>query len=135
MALTEQHTAFKFAGGIETKMDSKAVPPVRLLALRNGVFTRAISIKKRNGYSLLARAIDGSVSLITGAKRLAAREDELLLFTTARCYSKQSGANQWTDAGALVAPLGHDRPAVHTSTAQTMPDHATNGGVTAYAWE
>lgn len=135
MGLQEQHVAFKFAGGVETKMDPKAVPAVRLLALENGVFSRAISIKKRNGYERLARDIDRSSDLVTGARRLAARDDELLLFTLGNCYSKQSGVDQWTDAGALVAPIGYDRAAVHTGTAQTTPDHATNGGVTVFAWE
>ncbi len=135
MALQEQHIAFKFTGGVETKMDSKAVPGVRLLGLENGVFHRMGSIKKRNGYSLLARTIDGSVSLVEDARRLAARWDELLLFTNNRCYSKQSGADQWTDVGALVAPTGFDRPAVHTGSSQTVPDHATLSGVRVYAWE
>ena len=135
MALQEAQQSFKFAGGVETKMDSKAVPPVRLLALENGVFSGAISIKKRNGYALLSRAIDDSVDLVTEGLRLGTRDDELLLFTPNRCYSKQTGADQWTDAGALIAPLGSDRAAVHTGTAQSMPDRATNAGVTVYAWE
>ncbi len=135
MPLQEQNISYKFAGGVETKMDSKAVPAARLLALENGVFSRAISIKKRNGYAPRSRVIDGATSLIRGAQRLAKRDDELLLFTANRCYSNQSVADQWTDAGALLAPVGSDRAAVHTSTAQTMPDRATNGGVTAYAWE
>lgn len=135
MGLQEQQIAFKFAGGVETKMDSKAVPPARLLTLENGVFTRAISIRKRNGYEALSRSVDGSVPRITGARRLAARDNELLQFTQNRCYSKQSGADQWTDAGALIAPIGYDRAAVHTGTAQSMPDRATNQGVTVYAWE
>lgn len=135
MGLQEQQISFKFVGGVETKMDSKAVPGVRLLGLENGVFHRAGSIKKRNGYSLLSRVIDDSSSLIEDARRLAARDDELLLFTRNRCYSKQSGANQWTDAGALIAPIGDETPVVHTGTAQTTPDRATNAGVTAYAWE
>lgn len=135
MGLQEQHRAYKFAGGVETKMDSKAVPAIRLLALENGVFSRAISIKKRNGYERLARAVDGTTMLIEAARRMAARDDELLLFTLGHCYSKQSGVDQWTDCGAIVAPIGYDRAAVHTGTAQTTPDHATNGGITAYAWE
>ncbi len=135
MGLQEQHVAFKFAGGIETKMDSKAVPAVRLLGLENGVFHRASSIKKRNGYSLLSRTIDGSASLVEDARRLAARDDELLLFTLTRCYSQQSEIDQWSDAGALIAPLGSERPVVRTGSAQTMPDHAINAGVVAYAWE
>lgn len=136
MGLTEQQVSFKFVGGVETKMDSKAVPAIRLLGLENGVFHRASSIKKRNGYELLAKAVDGSASVYSGAKRLATRDNELLLFTDNRCYSRQSAdVDQWIDAGALIAPTGYDRPAVHTGTAQTTPDHATNGGVTAYAWE
>lgn len=135
MGLQEQHVAFKFAGGVETKMDSKAVPSVRLLALENGVFSRAISIKKRNGYERLARVVDSSSTLIEGARRLATRDDELLLFTRGRCYSKQTVADQWTDAGALLAPIGYDRAAVHTGTQQITPDHATYGGVTVFAWE
>ncbi len=135
MALQEQHVAFKFAGGVETKMDSKAVPPVRLLALENGIFSGAISIKKRNGYTPLARVIDGDTDLISGAKRLAARDAELLQFTANRCYSKQTGTDQWTDAGALIAANGIERFAVNTSSQQTMPDHASSGGVTVHAWE
>lgn len=135
MALQEQSISFKFSGGVETKMDPKAVPGVRLLALENGVFTKAISIKKRNGYTAQSRKIDGSTALVSGAKRLGARDDELLQFTSARCYSKQSDVDQWVDAGAVVCAVGSDRPAVNTGTQQTAPDHATNAGVTAYAWE
>lgn len=135
MGLQEQHIAFKFAGGVETKMDSKAVPATRLLALENGVFTRAISIKKRNGYEALSRSIEGSSTVVSGARRLAVRDAELLQFTNARCYSKQNVEEQWADAGALICATGYDRPAVHTGSQQTMPDHATNRGITAYAWE
>ena len=59
MGYQEQQVSFKFAGGVETKMDSKAVPATRLLALENGVFTRAISIKKRNGHERRSRTIAG----------------------------------------------------------------------------
>lgn len=135
MGLLEQQIAFKFAGGVETKMDSKAVPPARLLSLENGVFSRAISIKKRNGYSRRSKAIENSSSVVSGARRMATRGDELLLFTDNRCYSQQVDADQWTDAGALIAPVGNERPALHTGTAQTVADRAVANGVAAYAWE
>lgn len=135
MALQEQQISFRFAGGVETKADEKSVPGTRLLALENGVFTRAISIQKRNGYDLLSRAIDGTTDLVTGAKRLAVRDTELLQFTNAKCYSKQSEVDKWIDAGAIVAPTGEDRAVVHTGTQQSSSDHASKGGVTAYAWE
>lgn len=135
MGLQEQSVAVKFAGGIETKSDSKTVPSAKLLVLENGVFTRAISIQKRNGYSALSSAIDGSVSLISSGKRLASRDDELLQLTTNRCYSHQGGTDQWTDAGPALSVIGTDRPAVHNGSNQTVTDHATAGGVTVYAWE
>lgn len=135
MALSEAKVAIKFAGGIETKMDSKSVPAAKLLALENGVFTKAISIQKRNGYSSLSRTVDGSVTAVTGLKKLAARDNELLAFTASKCYSHQTGTDQWTDVGSVFSVPGTERDAVHTGTQQLQPDHATAGGVTAYAWE
>ncbi len=134
MALQEHHIAVKFAGGIETKMDPKSVPSAKLLVLENGVFTKAISIKKRNGYVSLARVLEGSTSLLTDAQHLAARYDELLAFTPTRSYSHEPTADVWADAGACLSVVSDDRPAVRTGTEQTMPDHATNGGVRVYAW-
>ena len=135
MALNEAHLAIRFAGGIETKADSKTVPATKLLALENGVFTKVAAIKKRNGYNALNNAIDGSASQLSGLKKMAARGDELLAFSSTRCYSHQEGVDQWTNVGAVMSVPGTDEPVVRTGSAQTMPDAATNGGVTAYAWE
>ena len=41
MALQEMAYPIKFAGGVSTKEDPKAVPTARLLTLENAVFTRA----------------------------------------------------------------------------------------------
>lgn len=127
MALSESALRVAFAGGVETKMDPKAVPSTQLLALENGVFTRAISIQKRNGYSGFAADED--------ARRLGVRDDELLEFTSRSCRSRQTGTEQWSDAGACFSAVGTDRPLVKTGTQQTQPDAATLDGVTAVAWE
>lgn len=127
--------SFKFAGGIETKATPASVPTTKLLVLENGVFTKAISIQKRNGYADRGQEIDGSVATVDGAIRMAARADELLEFTPNRCYSRQTVASQWSDAGAVYSAVGADRPLVVTGTDQTMPDHAELDGVTLAAWE
>lgn len=127
--------SFRFGQGIETKADPKTVPVARPLVLENGVFTRGISIKKRNGYEDTGQAIDGSVSTVTDAIRMAARGDELLEFTANRGYSRQTGTEQWSDTGAVFSAVGADRPLVATGTDQTQPDLATAGGVTVAAWE
>lgn len=122
----ESSIRVQFAGGIETKSDPKAVPNVRLLALKNGVFTRAISIKKRNGYE--------SIADIDGAIRTARRDDELLAFTRNRSYSLQTDGSV-SDAGPVLSVVGTDRPLVATGTQQLQPDHASLAGATVAAWE
>jgi hypothetical protein len=127
MALRETETHFRFSGGVETKSDPKTTPATRLLALENGVFSRATSIKKRNGYE--------SIATISGAIRNATRGDEHIVFTANRSYSLQSNGGAPIDAGAVYSAVPTDRPLVATGTDQTMPDHATLSGVTVAAWE
>ena len=141
MALQEQHVAYKFAGGVETKMDSKAVPAARLLTLENGVFTRAISIRKRNGYEALSRSYrEGDNTLLIGTdtahgRRLAKRSDELLMFVDNVCVTNQSDEDQWIAVDNVYSTPGTERSVVRTGTQQTMPDHATVGDVSVFAWE
>lgn len=137
--LQERHVAIKFQGGIETKMDSKTVPAARLLVLENGVFTKGASVKKRNGYEAYSKFIEASSGPrveISDAVRLGVREEnELLLYTRKRAYSHQTGdTDQWSDTGQVFCAHGEDRAVVHTGTNQTQPDHASNGGVSVYAW-
>lgn len=135
MAVQRQAVAIQFAGGIETKQDSKQVPTTRLLALENATFTKATTISKRNGYQALGRQVDGAGADYADAVGLAKRGDELLLFTDARCYSYRDSVDRWQDVGEVASVIVTDQPLARTGTAQSMPDHASNGGVTAVAWE
>lgn len=127
--------AFRFTSGVSTKEDPKSVTMPKLLVLENAVFSRATSLIKRNGLEDLGQAIEGSTSTVTGAIRMAKRGSELLQFTPSRCYSRESGAAQWSDVGAVFSAVGADRPLVTTGTDQTMCDQADNGGVRVVAWE
>lgn len=127
MALREVALKVGFAGGVDTKSDEKLAATTRLLALENGVFARAGSIKKRNGYDVIAT--------VPGGKRFATRGDELLVFTDSRSVSLQSNGGDPVDAGAVYSAVATDRPLVTTGTQQTQPDHATIDGVTLAAWE
>lgn len=140
MALQKGTAIVRFGGGIDTKTAEQAVFPTKLLKLENGVFTKLGTIRKRNGYAALSLALENSVDAVSGLIRLAQRDDELLGFTSSHCYSAHLDASgleteEWCDAGAVYSLVGADRPVVRTGTEQTMPDHATNGNVTAYAWE
>lgn len=133
MGLREVELHVRFAGGIETKSDQKAVPAAKLLRLENGIFSRAISIRKRNGYASLSQVIDGQPGLLDDAIRLAGRDGELLAFSPSRSYSR--AGDQWSDVGAVYSPIGTDRPLVRTGTEQLQPDHASLDGIIVSAWE
>jgi hypothetical protein len=134
-ALPEVEIHVGFAGGVELKADPKVVPPIRLLALENGVFAKRGSIRKRNGYEATGQTIDGTATVVDDAIRLGARSDELIEFTPNRCYSRQDDADQLSDVGAVFSAVPSDRQLVKTGTQQTMGDHATLDGVTVAAWE
>lgn len=143
MPLNEGALTVQFAGGVQTKADSKTVPAGQLLVAENVVFRRQTSLVKRNGYKALSSAVDGQAIPVTGGIHLAHRAEdgsallgeELIQFTPDRSYSRHAGSDQWVDAGAVYSVVGTDRPLVRTGTHQTAPDAATNDGTTVCAWE
>lgn len=136
MALREAPpVTFRFAAGIDTKSDPKTVTLPQLLVLENAVFSRSTSLIKRNGLEDLGQAIESSAATVTSATRMAKRGSEILEFTANRCYSRESGAPQWSDVGAVFSAIGADRPLVTTGTDQTMCDQAENDGIRVCAWE
>lgn len=138
MRIQEAEIAVRFVGGIETKADSKTVPTSRLLALENGIFTKALSIAKRHGYDALSKLVLGSADTYDSDEEirgLGARVDELLLFTDRRCYSYIEGSSRWSDAGSVESISQSDRVLVKTTSAQTLGDYAACNGIGLSAWE
>ena len=135
MALRKAGLPISFQGGLNSKQDHKQVPATQLLDLQNAVFTRETTLSKRNGYAAKSQAIDGAGALYTGARGLAARGDELLLFTDERCYSHRPTADRWSDAGEVASTVCSDVPIARTGTQQWIADTATVSNVCAVAWE
>lgn len=134
MALNKATIAIPFAGGIETKQDAKAVPPARLLKLQNRVFTKAISLVKRNGYEALPRKILGSGELYSDARGLAKRDDELVVFTGGNAYSYHAERGEWSSIGHAVSVNASERQIAKNGSEQTHPDQAVLDGVRLVAW-
>lgn len=135
MTLRPQPLPIQFAGGVSTKEDSKSVPVTKLLTLENSTFVKQTTLAKRNGYAAKSRLIDGGSAEYGEAVGLASRADELLLFTADRAYSYRPSVDRWADTGEVASLTATESPIARTGTAQTMPDHATNRGVTVAAWE
>lgn len=125
----------RFAGGVELKEDAKGVAPTKLLALRNAVFTKAISLVKRFGYVSLGRTIDSSPSELPSGVALAKRDDELVMFSVEKAHSYVADAGKWVEAGAMQSVVVSHRVAAKTGTEQTFADMAVLNGIAAYAWE
>lgn len=136
MAYQEVNFPVQFSGGVETKADPKGVPPTRLLELENGVFTRATTITKRNGYVALSDTVDGEPGTVLDSKQaLAARGDELLLFANGDAFSRRTSEESWSRIGACASLVERSTPIARTGTDQSQPDLATLDGVTLAAWE
>lgn len=136
MALRKQPFAIQFAGGVETKLDSKQVPPTKLLNLENATFIKQSTLAKRNGYRALGRLVDDTGTAYGDPVGLAvARGSELHLFDGERGLSYRASVDRWQDAGGVCSLVVSDEPLARTGTNQKMPDHATNEGVTVAAWE
>lgn len=136
MAAQEQTVTVTFAGGVETRMDPKQVPPVKLLDLQNAVFTRQTTLSKRNGYRALGGYVDGTPGAgFTHARGLAQRSGELLAFTDQRAYSYRPSSDSWSDTGAVASVVATDTAIARTGTQQTLPDLALNAGCVLAAWE
>lgn len=135
MALSEVALPIQFAGGVETKMDRKAVPTTKLTALENAIFSRAVSLVKRNGYESLGTSVLGSSTPYALPRGLASRGDELVLFTESAAYSYVEGAAAWNQIGdGLLSVRQTDRALVKTVSSQTGADYAACSGVALIGW-
>lgn len=134
MSIQPQAVAISFAGGVDTRTDSKQVIPTKLIDLQNGVFTKNSTISKRNGYAVLGQQIDGGGE-IADPVGLAARRTELVQFAQGMAYSYRPSSDTWSTIGSVSSVVATADPVARTGTSQTAQDHATNNGVMAVAWE
>lgn len=135
MALKPVTLPFRFAGGLETKLDEKVVPIGKLLELPNAVFTRGGTPAKRYGYTELGKAILGSTSELEGGVAMGVRGKELCYFTEKEVYSYQADSDAWKLVADAQSVVTEHRVVANRSTAQTLADYAELDGVAVYAWE
>lgn len=135
MTINKAPLPIQFAGGVDTRTDSKQVVTAKLLDLQNAVFTKQATISKRNGYRALSTQIQANGGNIANARGLGERDGEVLLFTDKHCYSYRPSADLWSDSGEVAATIATTPPIARTGTAQTQPDVADRHGVRVIAWE
>lgn len=135
MPLQPTPLALQFAGGVETKQDSKQVPIAKLIDLQNCTFIKTTTLAKRNGYEALSKRVDVLEQDYGTGVGLAARNDELVLFDGQRAVSYRDSSNTWSDCGNVGSVVASDITIARSGTQQSNADHGSNGGVTVVAWE
>lgn len=135
MALQKQIVPINFAGGLDTKSDSKTVIPGKLLALENGVFTKGNRIDKRNGYDVLGLSVVNTATEIDEGAALSIYNDELNVFTGTKLYTYAESLESWVDKGRVTSVTTSLNPILVNGYEQKNVSVATNNGITVYAWE
>jgi hypothetical protein len=135
MALNTQSVPINFTGGLERGVDPKLVLPGKMLVLNDAVFVASNTISRRAGYSQVTTTAEAGGTSISGAKRLAALRDELLVEATSGLHTLVKGAgtlpagtNLRTSQFTRVAAYGKDF--IRTASDITSFDACAASGTT-----
>lgn len=145
MPLEYQQVALPMVGGVDTSTDPKAIAPPKLARLENGRFGKPGTIRKRNGYAVVAEkeAQSGASGVdvdITTARSLATRGDELVVLDEIGLATLMPEQGRWrrrsfTGGISALAPARVSmRQFPKTRQDQTGADRATAFGVTFCAY-
>lgn len=144
--LQKQKISIPLARGLNTKEDDKQVMAGDLLELENAVFETPKKIKKRNGYTDLAKTIlDGPRTLtfsqigssIDSGSFLALFKDELLMGDGHSLFSFSESDDEWGYKGRMESCRVSNKAIFQDQQTQHNVDTAVNTtlGLTLFAWE
>lgn len=119
---------------VDTITDEHSIGPASLVDVENGVYNKRGILEKRPGYDLL-RAEDFDEDSIQTAEALLTRDDELLLASGAKLYSRGTAADAWHEKGPFYGCRITTEKLSQDGNNQTAADYAEVGGIGVYAWE
>lgn len=133
MALQRQNVSIPLSKGLDTKTDSKLVEN-NLLELENCVFDSVGELKSRYGLTSLSNAVLNEDS-ISSAKAATTFKSELNLISNNKLYSYSTSSAKWSNKGPLSGVSASSLGIVRNTKTQSIPDCASYGGITVYAYE
>lgn len=130
-----------FSGGVDTRSDRKAIPPLKLGLLENAVFTTPGVLRKRNGYEALATLALDTIGTppafdqpIADARTLMTRQGSLWLRSQDNVYSLSPERKRWQrEAQIPNASFTYGRR-FFTQTGSVDGERATANGITMFAY-
>lgn len=133
MPVKLQPIEFPLAGGIDTKTDEKVVSFPSFLDIKNAVFTKHGSLKKRNGYTKLDhKELDETA--LANKTLLAKRQSELVALGDGSLHAYSSSTARWSDRGTLPLWSVSSESVADRPTSQTEPTVASDGTIRVTAW-
>ncbi len=141
MALQDQGLAIGFGQGVDTKTDSKAVVPGKLLRLENAIFTEAHQIAKRLGYDSLTTTTFSPYTSTTGVlvspKMVKVFNGELICADSGRLYSYSPTLAAWVDKGPYesVIPTQQLISTQGSGLSQSYQTQALLNNYQLFAWQ
>jgi hypothetical protein len=129
MSLNKQTFRINFSQGVDTKTDDKQVIAGKMLALENGVLTKAGKVIKKNGNSQVASALDQGVAIATF-------QNELLAFDNTNSYSLNKSNNSWVDRGSCPSIALNSFPVLRNTYVQENVDSCIHSsGLQLFVWD
>jgi len=135
MPLAKQNIAIPFGQGINTKLDPKQLTAGPLTNLQNGIFTKQGEINKRFGLDQLSRSIDLTGDIILQGEALSTYNNQLLLFTGSKAYSRLGFNQKWSDKGQVSSVINSTFQVIRNDYDQANPDVAKIDNLECYVWE
>lgn len=128
MSLTKGNLSIPFGQGIETKQDSKQIPPGKMLVLQNTIFQQGNLLQKRNGFGPLpSLSITDTNTLGTFGGSLIAVGKSL--------YNFAPETEAWYNKGAITSVETDVVPLVRSATSQSEQDSVvTPEGLSCTVW-
>lgn len=133
MALQKSPFVLPLAQGMQQKKNPKALTG-GITLVENGVHRKDEELKKRSGWTSLARTKSDGTS-ITSADACATYENELLIWSENRILTWSESQTKWYDRGAAYSAAVETRPINASATSYNVSDSAYSDGAVLVAYE
>lgn len=134
MPIESTAVSVNFGQGIDTKTDPKLVVPGKLIDLKDGVFTKAKRVAKRNGYDSKSLNIIGG-GTISNPKMVKAYGQKLVAAASGNLYDFSTSLNAWKNAGTYESISVEDTFISGSNEDERAPTTAIGGNYAVIAYD
>lgn len=132
--LQKKTIGFPFSDMLDQKIDSKSLPPPKLLEAINIRRNKAGKIEKRYGCQKLGDRIAESAEMLSDNDAIGVYRDELLQFNKQRVFSYSESSESSVNKGSWVSAISETADVLKNDYDQTYVDMAVVNDIGAFAY-